>query len=519
MVEGAGSVEASVVFEQLFNDYLARQVERGRIFLYLKKIEALRKILPILEGVEVDNTGKVSLNLHNWDAETIVKEMSIVYDSLIEIDAFTEGGEIAFQKARESLENVQKQFSGPYSRLKINDYILRGLLRGNLTTGIAGMDVLLDGGIPDQNLVLLLGPPGSEKFHFAFQYLAEGLRKGDAGVIAVSSISIKEAKSRLTQLKVNISSCEKKDILKFVDWYTQKSKANIGMEERDAVFLPSKDIANLDIALMASLEKLEFSPTKRGIFDLITSALNAYDISEVTEFLQRQKTRLKRAGITSLFIVEQGAHDERILATLKHISDGVIIISKDKDGAIFIQVESMENSKFDSSKHAVQLSRKGLAVVEEFVDETGTISDFCTILGVDREIARNLIDAGFTDLEKLNLAEREELIEVQGITDEICTTILEYMGSVDYSHRVLSKKSEKWLKRGIEQAAAGIIDKAKMSLNRAIEIDYVNTKAWLELSKIYYEEGNEEESRKCYGKAVSIDPNVSASWLEGDSNG
>jgi KaiC/GvpD/RAD55 family RecA-like ATPase len=441
-----------------------------------------------------------------------------VFDSLIEIDAFTVGRLNAFERAKESVENVKKQFAGPFSRLKITNYILRGSLRGNLPTGIDGMDSLLFGGVPDKNIVLLLGPPGSEKYHFAFQFLASGLREGDAGLVAVSSMSIKEAKSRLTMLKVNVPSCETKRLLNFIDWYTQKSKAIVGMEEHDTVFIPSKDIANLEIALMTSLDKLEFSPTKRGVFDLITSALGMYNLSEVTEFLQRQKSRLKKGGITSLFIVEEGAHDERVLSSLKHISDGVIIISKDDEGALFIQVESMDGSKFDSTKHAAQLSKKGIAVVEKSIDETGTIADFSTIPGVNRDIARNLIDAGFTDLEKLHVAERIELVEVRGIDEEICTKILEYIGSVEYSQRVLAKKSEKWLKRGIEQSIAKESEKAKMSFQRALEIDYSNTTAWLELSKLYHKDGNIEESRKCFVKASSFNNNASAPWLEGDSN-
>jgi KaiC/GvpD/RAD55 family RecA-like ATPase len=517
MVEDTSSVEASVVFEKLFNDYLVKQAESGRINLYLKKLEALGKSLPILEGVDVDNTGSVSLGLHKWDSETIVRELSQVFDSLIEIDAFTVGRINAFERAKESVENVQKQFAGPFSRLKIANYILRGSLRGTLPTGIDGMDSLLFGGVPDKNLVLLLGPPGSEKYHFAFQFLACGLREGDAGLVAVSSMSVQEAKSRLTMLKVNVPSCETKKVLNFIDWYTQKSKAIVGMEEHDTVFIPSKDIANLDIALMASIEKLEFSPTKRGVFDLITSALGMYSISEVTEFMQRQKSRLKKGDITSLFIVEEGAHDERVLSTLKHISDGVIIISKDDEGALFIQVESMEGSKFDSSKHSVQLSKKGIAVVEKSVDETGTIADFCQIPGVKKDIARNLIDAGFTDLEKLLVAERAELAEVRGINDEICTKILEYIGSVEYSQRVLAKKSEKWLKRGIEQSIANESEKAMMSFQRALEIDYSNASAWLEISKLYHKQGNPEESRVCFEKALSFNNSVSAPWLEGGS--
>jgi|GEM_PF-3558540 len=515
MAEDSSSVEASIVFEKLFNDYLARQVERGKLPLYLKKIGTLMKEYPILTGVDIDPSGRVSLSVHNWDSSVIVRDLSAVFDSLIDIAAFTDGGREAFEEALASVESVKKQYGEPFARLKVSDRILKGSLRGSLNTGTDGMDVILGGGIPDGSMVLLTGPPGSEKYHFAFQFLAEGLLKSDGCLVTVSSMSIKEAKSRLANLKVNVPACETKNLLKFVDWYTHKSKHIVGMEEHGAIFVPSKDIANLDIALMASIDKLEFSPTKRGIFDLITTALGMYNISEVTEFIQRQKTRLHKEGITSIFIVESGAHDERVLSTLKHISDGVISMTKDGHGGMYVQVLSMEGVKFDTQRYSVRLSRKGISVAGEDVDETGVITEFCEILKIDREIARGLVDAGFTDLEKLHVAEKSELMEVQGIDEGTCSGILDFLGSVEYSQRVLEKKSEKWLKRGIELAQANDYDKAKTNLQRALEIDFGNSEALLELSRIHMLEGNMTESRKCYEKAKLIDTNANAPWLEG----
>jgi KaiC/GvpD/RAD55 family RecA-like ATPase len=380
------------------------------------------------------------------------------------------------------------------------------------------MDGILGGGIPDGSMVLLLGPPGSEKYHFAFQFIAEGLRKGDAGLVTVSTMSIKEAKSRLANLKVNLSSSETKNLLKYVDWYTHKSKAIVGMDEYGSVFVPSKDIANLDIALMASVSKLEFSPTKRGIFDVITTSLGMYSLSEVTEFLQRQKSRLSKEGITSIFIVESGAHDEKVLSTLRHISDGVISLTKDERGGLYIQVLSMEGVKFDATIYPVQLSKKGITIAGESIDETGTVTEFCELLDIDFDIAMGLVDTGFTDLEKLHDADWTELMEIRGMTEEMCNHILDFIGSVEYSQRVLAKKSEKWLRRGIELAEANELDKARTNLQRALEIDFGNSTALLELSKIHMREGNEVESRKCYEKARLIEPDLSAPWLEGESN-
>ena len=54
-----------------------------------------------------------------------------------------------------------------------------------LSTGVPGLDEMLGGGIPAGDAVMLAGPTGSGKTSFATQFVAEGMRVGDAAVVAV----------------------------------------------------------------------------------------------------------------------------------------------------------------------------------------------------------------------------------------------------------------------------------------------------------------------------------------------
>jgi len=51
-----------------------------------------------------------------------------------------------------------------------------------VTTGIPGMDQLLEGGYPKGRSVLVTGDPGTGKTIFALQFLVEGLRRGEKGI-------------------------------------------------------------------------------------------------------------------------------------------------------------------------------------------------------------------------------------------------------------------------------------------------------------------------------------------------
>ncbi|MEM3390848.1 MAG: ATPase domain-containing protein, partial [Archaeoglobaceae archaeon] len=51
-----------------------------------------------------------------------------------------------------------------------------------LKTGIPGMDEILNGGIPERNVVLLSGGPGTGKTIFGQQFLWYGLQSNEPGV-------------------------------------------------------------------------------------------------------------------------------------------------------------------------------------------------------------------------------------------------------------------------------------------------------------------------------------------------
>jgi circadian clock protein KaiC len=59
--------------------------------------------------------------------------------------------------------------------------------KGNrrLSTGIAGLDEMMGGGIPAGDSLVLAGPTGTGKTTFAMKFISEGLREGEAAVIAI----------------------------------------------------------------------------------------------------------------------------------------------------------------------------------------------------------------------------------------------------------------------------------------------------------------------------------------------
>ena len=57
--------------------------------------------------------------------------------------------------------------------------------RRRLSCGVAELDAMMGGGIPVGDSVLIAGPSGAGKSVFATQFIAEGLRRGEPGIVAI----------------------------------------------------------------------------------------------------------------------------------------------------------------------------------------------------------------------------------------------------------------------------------------------------------------------------------------------
>ena len=71
-------------------------------------------------------------------------------------------------------------------------------------TGIEGFDAMVQGGLPMGSSVVLQGPPGQEKLLFALTFLADGLKAGGSGLVAISSQSADAALAQLRALGVDV---------------------------------------------------------------------------------------------------------------------------------------------------------------------------------------------------------------------------------------------------------------------------------------------------------------------------
>src|SRR2546428_12125064 len=94
-------------------------------------------------------------------------------------------------------------------------------LDARASTGISGLDDMLEGGFPVGSLITLAGRPGTGKTIFASQFLYQGAREAAEPGMYVSMLEGRKAYFRnMTRLGLDLPPLEKKNLFRFLEMPT-----------------------------------------------------------------------------------------------------------------------------------------------------------------------------------------------------------------------------------------------------------------------------------------------------------
>ena len=181
--------------------------------------------------------------------------------------------------------------------------------------------------IPPGSNILILGPLGSGKSFFSRLFLAQGLRKGEKCMFICldddPSLARRELNSRYG---LDLAGCEGQDQMRFVDAYSW-SGGRTNTEEKFAVTgtLELADLSGLISDAGAELGQTDrLKKGGRRVVDSISSLFLNFELPYVQRFLAFLARSGHFAGVSTIFVVEQGACDDQTLNNIKYIMDGVL---------------------------------------------------------------------------------------------------------------------------------------------------------------------------------------------------
>jgi len=179
------------------------------------------------------------------------------------------------------------------------------------STGIPGLDNLIEGGFVKGELIALAGRAGTGKSTFAMQFLVQGaLEQGEAGVYVTFGEDASTLRRNFANFGWDIKALEKTRKIKIVD--------NVGTTSMNHL------VKNLQMAV-ASIK------ARRLVIDSLTSVmLSSLTPIDPKVFTKRLYQALKKNGCTTLLIT--GIEGEKLSFGIEEIVDGIIVLEAVLDG-------------------------------------------------------------------------------------------------------------------------------------------------------------------------------------------
>lgn len=241
-----------------------------------------------------------------------------------------------FSSIRDNIENELNQHQ------EITEDVER------VKTGIEGLDDIVKGGIPENNLVLLSGGPGSGKTTMALQFLIQGIENGETGVY------------------VNLDE-QKEDIIrnaKLFGWDLEKHVENDDLHfVRPSVFKFKKAKRQIDrIANRFDAERI--------VIDSLSVLGSATDSeSKMRRSIMELNQRFNNLDATTISISEVEGEKVSKHGVEEYSVDGIIRLYFQRKGSSFqrgVAIKKMRGSDHSKDLHPIEIGNKGVKV---FPDE------------------------------------------------------------------------------------------------------------------------------------------------------
>jgi KaiC domain protein len=232
-----------------------------------------------------------------------------------------------------------------------------------VSSGIPGLDDLLHGGIPERNVVLLSGGPGTGKSIFGQQFLYHGLVKGEPGVLVALEEHPVQIRLNMSQLGWDVKEYEAKGMFALVDAFT----AGIGeaaKRERYVVPTPDDPPTLIDVMRMAIKE----IRAQRVVIDSVSTMYFTRPSLARSILLQLKKV-LAGLGTTSI-LVSQVSVGERGFGGpgVEHAADGIIRLDLDEmKGELHrsLLIWKMRGTAHSMRRHPFEITNGGIRVYPE----------------------------------------------------------------------------------------------------------------------------------------------------------
>lgn len=227
-------------------------------------------------------------------------------------------------------------------------------------TYIPGLDEILYGGIPERNVVLISGGPGTGKSILAKQFLYNGLERGENGIFVTLEEHPVSIRRSFRHFKWEISKYEKEGKFAIIDAFT----GGIGASAQKEKYVV-RDVDNVNELSEILRQAVKEIGAKRIAIDSV-STLYLSKPAVARSVIMLLKRVIAGLGCTAL-LVSQVSVGERGFGGpgVEHAVDGIIRLDLDEvDGKLYrsIIVWKMRDTKHSMVRHPMKITDDGIVV-------------------------------------------------------------------------------------------------------------------------------------------------------------
>jgi circadian clock protein KaiC len=246
-------------------------------------------------------------------------------------------------------------------------------LQERVSTGIAGLDTVLGGGLPANHLYLIEGTPGAGKTTLGLQFLRQGAVHDERGLY----VTLSETETELRTVAASHGWT-----LDGIGVFELVSDEGLGPEAEQSILHPSEiELGETVRGVMEAVERLR--PT-RVVFDSLSEMrLLAQNPLRYRRQVLALKKFFAQHACTVLLLDDRSGEDSEL--QLHSIAHGVIALEQATDQygpeRRRLRVIKMRGLKFRGGDHDFNLDTGGLSVFPRLVAAEHRVSTDATVVG------------------------------------------------------------------------------------------------------------------------------------------
>ncbi|MEM2925436.1 MAG: RAD55 family ATPase [Halobacteria archaeon] len=229
-----------------------------------------------------------------------------------------------------------------------------------IKSGIQGLDEFIGGGIPENTITLLYGPPKTGKSIFCYQFMYQGLIDQEPCLYLMSDYTLDQLSQRMMGFNWFIENYIQDKMLFVVDTASRLSM-EVPMETYTYKVSSPQNPTDMMIKVNEGIKfTCQRSPRFRAILDSLTSLFIYNPSLLIIRVLKMYIQRIKKAGGTGIITYAMGSVDKNIETMLKNSADNIIYLSQSQTGRYEITIEAMVGGS--PKKAAFMITNNGIAI-------------------------------------------------------------------------------------------------------------------------------------------------------------